>query len=105
MWEKAAELKKVQKKIDDLHRKNPSAPRPIAEKLRYTAIENLMEPIFKVKLFNWTTGRMDPYDDYGSRLTGRALPMLKKKVECRKGWCLKCKDVHEDVDLKRGVMS
>ena len=101
-WEKAAELKKGQKKIDDFHRKNPSAPRPITEKLRYTAIENLTEPVFKVKVFNWTTGRMDPYDNYGSRLTGRAVPMPRKKQECRKGWCLKCKDVHEDVNRKGG---
>ena len=48
---------------------------------------------------------MDPYDNYGSRLTGKAVPMPKKEQECRKGWCNKCKDVHEDVDLKRGVMS
>ena len=48
---------------------------------------------------------MDPYDDYGSRLTGKASAMPKKKLECRRGWCLKCEDVHEDVNLKGGVMS
>ena len=98
-WEKVADLKKVQKKIDEFHTKNPSAPRPITERLRYTAVENLTEPVFKVKLFNWTTGRMDPYDNYGSRMTGKAVPMPEKKKECRKGWCNRCKDVHGDVDL------
>ena len=48
---------------------------------------------------------MDPYDNYMSRLMGKALPMLKKKLECRIGWCLKCKDVHEDMNLEKGVMS
>lgn len=104
-WEKAAELKKVQKKINEFHKKNPSAPRPITQQLRYLPIENLTEPVFKRKLFNWTMGRMDPYDNYGSRLMGKAIPMPKKKVECRKGWCSRCKDVHKDMDLKRGVMS
>ena len=72
------------------------------EKLRYTMIENLTEPIFKRSLFNWTMGKMDPYDNYGSRMMGKAVPMPKKKKECWKGWCGKCKDVHEDVDLRGG---
>ena len=48
---------------------------------------------------------MDPYDNYGTRLMGKAMPMPKKIEECRKGWCGKCKDVHGDVNLKGGVMS
>jgi len=42
---------------------------------------------------------MDPYDNYGSRLMGTAAPMPRKQEKCRKGWCLRCKDVHRDVDL------
>ena len=58
-----------------------------------------------VKLFNWTTGHMDPYDNYGSRLKGKAAPMPKKERKCKKGWCMDCKDVHRDMNLKGGVMS
>jgi len=98
-WEKATELKKVQKKIDDFHKRNPSAPRPTPKELQFMYHDKLTQPIFKQKLFNWTTGRMDPHDNYGTRLTGKAIPMPRKIVECRKGWCNKCKDVHGDVDL------
>lgn len=32
-WEKATELKKVQKKINNFHQRNPSMPQPISEQL------------------------------------------------------------------------
>lgn len=102
-WEDASNLKNSPELVEKFHRENPSAPRRITKKLRFIPYENFTEP--SGRIFDWTAGKFKASYSPNRRPKGTAEPMPENLPKCRKGWCPRCNDVHEDVNLKGGVMS
>ena len=110
-WENAANVANSRELVEAFHQAHPNAVREVpaprrSTRLRFIPIKTFTE-INAPKLFNWDSGTFQETQHEGSRLRaqGAAEPMPKVKLKCRTGWCLKCQDVHEDVNPKGGVMS
>ena len=79
-WEPAEELVTAKALVNKYHRRNPSAPRPLAKgTLRFTAYENFTEPTLAPRmLFDWTDGFYDRVDKYLDRSRNTSVEIARR---------------------------